>query len=226
MLVLALDSSLAACSAALYDSGQGVLRAMRWSAMDRGHAEALPLMIEGVARDAEIRMANIGKITVTMGPGSFTGVRIGLAMARGLALSLSLPIVGLTTLRALFLNVADNLDGRPVAAVIDAGREEYYLALFSVDGEELIAPTAIRHREILGALPEGGVLVGTGADLLLASPEAATKRLRRSAASDLPDAALFVPFAARLAPGSSAPQPLYLRAHYAKPRAPAVSPAG
>jgi len=222
MLVLALDSSLAACSAALLDPDRGSLLASDRAPMERGHAERLPVMVRDVVREAGARMADIGRIAVTTGPGSFTGVRIGLALARGLALALPAPIVGLTTLQALRCNLG-TVDA-PVAAAIDAHRGEIYLALFGPRGEPLLASLAARLDEAPHLVPDGALVVGTGATPLIEAAAARGKALRNAVAGELPDAASFVRLAAKLAPDAAVPQPLYLRAPDARPPAPVFPP--
>src|SRR5680860_1420892 len=103
-------------------------------------------MVRGVLDRSGARLSNIGRIAVTVGPGTFTGVRIGLSLARGLKLALGTPLCGLTSLEAIRLNVRDNPDGRPIATLIDARRGEFYLAAWSADGARIVAPCAVRHQ--------------------------------------------------------------------------------
>lgn len=210
MLILALDAALAACSAATFDSGRGRLIARAWEAMERGQAERLAGMARDVTVGAGLDLARIGRIAVTVGPGTFTGVRIGLAMARGLRLALGIPAVGLTTLEAIRLNLDGDLDHRPLACLIDARRGEFYLAVWSADGALVVPPRAIRHGEAADVVPDESLLIGPGADRLmdLAGPR---RGYRRVAALDLPDAARMAERAASLDPGEGPPEPLYLR---------------
>src|SRR5262245_36705535 len=97
--ILALDCSGAACSAALWR--QGVLAAHRYRAMTRGHAEALmPMLAETVAQAGET-FHSLTAMAVTVGPGAFTGIRVGLAAARGIGLAAAIPVVGVTTFAAV-----------------------------------------------------------------------------------------------------------------------------
>src|SRR5450432_1394851 len=100
MTILALDTSGAACSVALRD-GAGRLLAHRFEALARGHAERLMPMLREVMAEADVDFAALALIAVTTGPGSFTGIRVGLAAARGLALASGLPILGITAFEAL-----------------------------------------------------------------------------------------------------------------------------
>ena len=95
MKILAFDSATSACSAAIWRDGE--IPARRFVAMERGQSEALIPMVVEVLKEAGLTYAEIDFIAVTVGPGSFTGVRIGLAAARGMALAGGLPVVGVTT---------------------------------------------------------------------------------------------------------------------------------
>jgi tRNA threonylcarbamoyladenosine biosynthesis protein TsaB len=99
MRVLGLDSALTACSAALWQDGE--ILARRMEVMPRGQSEALMPMAVAVMGEADLAFEELDRLGVTVGPGSFTGLRIGLAAARGMAVALRLPLVGVTTLEAV-----------------------------------------------------------------------------------------------------------------------------
>ena len=101
MRILAIDTALEACAAAVLDTAQGIVLARESIAMTRGHAEALMPLIERVMVKSDGGFAALDRIAVTVGPGSFTGLRVGIAAARGLALAAGKPAIGLTTLAAL-----------------------------------------------------------------------------------------------------------------------------
>src|SRR4029078_653778 len=103
-MLLAFDTSMAACSVAVYDSHLDQVRAFRFASMERGHADVLAPMIKEVMDEAGVVFADLDRIGVTLGPGTFTGVRTGIAMARGLALALDRPIAGIDTLSAIAAN--------------------------------------------------------------------------------------------------------------------------
>ena len=100
MLILAIDTALEACAVAVLDAETDALRAQESQAMARGHAEALMPMIERVMQAATLPFTALDRIAVTVGPGSFTGLRVGISAARGLGLAADKPVVGVTTLSA------------------------------------------------------------------------------------------------------------------------------
>src|SRR5271170_6116822 len=100
MRVLAIDTALAACSAAVFDTEHGGIVASESQAMTRGHAEALMPLLRRVMGEAGLAFTAIDRVAVTIGPGSFTGLRVGIAAARGIALAADKPAVGVSTLSA------------------------------------------------------------------------------------------------------------------------------
>jgi tRNA threonylcarbamoyladenosine biosynthesis protein TsaB len=98
MRILAIDTALGACAAAVLDSQRGVILADESIAMMRGHAEALMPLIARVMDAARCEFAELDRVAVTVGPGSFTGLRVGIAAARGIALAAGKPAIGLSTL--------------------------------------------------------------------------------------------------------------------------------
>jgi tRNA threonylcarbamoyl adenosine modification protein YeaZ len=209
MRILAFDTTLAACSAAVFDTSADRLLAHRFEPMERGHAEALVGMVRDVLDRGGVALSQIDRIAVTVGPGTFTGVRIGLSLARGLKLALGTPVWGLTSLEAIRLNVRDNPEQRPIASVIDARRGEFYFAAWAPDGAAIVAPCAIRQEDAADLVPRESLVLGTGAARLL-ELAGAPRDLRRGR-DDLPDAARIAEAARDRAPGAEPPQPLYLR---------------
>jgi tRNA threonylcarbamoyladenosine biosynthesis protein TsaB len=204
MLILALDTALETCSAALVAGGQ--VLAARAEPMARGHQERLAPLVEELAREAGISPSEVERIGVTRGPGSFTGLRVGLAFAKGLGFALRRPVVGVGTLQALAAGATG-----VSAAVIDARRDQVYLQAFA-DGRPLTEPEALTVEAAVERLePLGvGTLAGPGAALLAqAFPEAVL------GAAAVDPARLAVLAALAEAP-LRAPEPLYLRAPDAK----------
>lgn len=209
MRALALDTALEACSAAILQDGR--VLAERSIAMARGHQERLAPLVAELLAEAGLTAAALDRIGVTVGPGSFTGLRVGLAFAKGMGAALDRPVVGVGTLEALAAS-AGQADGTVVAA-IDARREQLYVQAFR-DGAALTPPAALTLADaeaLVRAHGEPAVLVGSGARLLQAAfPEAAVDL--RPGADPVTLARLV---AAARAPDSM-PRPIYLRAPDAK----------
>jgi tRNA threonylcarbamoyladenosine biosynthesis protein TsaB len=138
MKILAFDTALGACSVGLWD-GRAVT-AHESIAMTQGHAEALMPMIERVMAAGQLTYADLDRMAVTVGPGSFTGLRVGIATARGLAMAADKPAVGVTTTECLAASVA-NPTAR-ILAVVDSKRGDVFAQLFDAN---LTAVTAIEN---------------------------------------------------------------------------------
>jgi tRNA threonylcarbamoyladenosine biosynthesis protein TsaB len=209
VIVLALDTSLEACSAAVVEDGR--VRAARSEPMARGHQERLAPLVERLMAEAGVAFADLARIGVTAGPGSFTGLRVGLAFAKGLGLTLDKPVVAVGTLAAM---AADRTEGF-TATVIDARREQVYVQGFR-DGAAVTEPSALTvadaARMLIDVDPEGPArLVGSGAKLLAeAFPNAVVED--RAGADPVALAGLVAAAAEPLEP----PRSVYLRAPDAK----------
>ena len=125
MIVLSIDTTLEACQAAVLD-GDRVL-ASASEPMQRGHQERLAPMVAEVMASAGVEFTALGRVGVTVGPGSFTGVRVGLAFAKGLGLALGIPCIGVGALDALAATAGSSAVGGKLAAAIDARRGQVYL---------------------------------------------------------------------------------------------------
>src|SRR6201997_1014597 len=140
MLILAIDTALDACAAGVLDTEAGRLIAQESQAMKRGHAEALMPLIARVMKQSGVAFAALDRIAVTTGPGSFTGLRVGLSAARGIALAAGKPVVGLTTLTAYAAPIVSENGPHPVISAIDARHDHVYFQVVSGDGGALIPP--------------------------------------------------------------------------------------
>src|SRR5215207_1937465 len=126
MRILAIDTALKACSAALFDSAADEIVVNESMAMERGHAEALMPLIARIMDQGAAEFSDLDRIAVTVGPGSFTGLRVGIAAARGIALAAGKPAVGVSTLSTLAApHVAARTD-HVIIAAIDARNEQVY----------------------------------------------------------------------------------------------------
>src|SRR5712671_3870602 len=131
MLILAIDTALDACAAGVLDTGAGELIAQESQPMKRGHAEALMPLIARVIRESGVAFASLDRVAVTTGPGSFTGLRVGLSAARGIGLAADKPVVGLTTLTAFAAPFISEGGEHPVISAIDARHDQVYYQVVS-----------------------------------------------------------------------------------------------
>ncbi|MDJ0946222.1 MAG: tRNA (adenosine(37)-N6)-threonylcarbamoyltransferase complex dimerization subunit type 1 TsaB [Kiloniellales bacterium] len=210
--LLAFDSAGSACSAAIWDTGR--VAAARFEAMARGQSERLMPMIEEVMAEAGLDYAGLDALAVTLGPGGFTGVRIGLAAARGLALATGRPLLGLTSFEAVAAAVDEARRGDlPLAVCLDAKRAEVYLQVFAPDLAPLGPPCSLLPEDLPEALPSGP-LIAAGDGVPRARAQLERPGLVLAAGAGHADAARFAALAAArpLPPaGTPPPRPLYLR---------------
>jgi tRNA threonylcarbamoyladenosine biosynthesis protein TsaB len=220
MNVLAFDSSLNALSVAVARRQQDArVVTEAWEART-GHAERLLPMIGEVMAEAGMALSAIDRIAVTVGPGSFTGVRVGVAAARGLALALKRPAIGFTNLAVMAHEAARLLPGahagRLLAVAIDARDGMHYLQLFQRQREA--SPPLLLAVDAAAAVigRRSVVLVGTGAEAVATAVAAAGGEGETALIDLLPRAPALASLAeAEIALGPV--RPLYLRPHGAKP---------
>ena len=166
MKILALDSATGACSVALWHDGAIVAR--RFAVMDRGQSEILIPMALEVLAEAGADFSSIDVFEVTIGPGAFTGLRIGLAAARGMALASGRPLVGVSTFEAVAHGVpVEELEGRRVLVAVEFRREDIFVQTFDTKLIAIDQPRSVRPENLI--LPGTPVLVaGDGAARLAA----------------------------------------------------------
>ena len=137
MKILAFDCALEACSVAITDNDEIVAECCEVRA--RGHAEVLMPMIESVRLEAAVNYRDLDLIAVTIGPGSFTGIRVGVAAARGMSIAMDKPAIGISTLAALADQAVEAVDDTTqILSIIDARRSEAYVQLFDVKRGRLL----------------------------------------------------------------------------------------
>jgi tRNA threonylcarbamoyladenosine biosynthesis protein TsaB len=225
MKILAIDTALNACSVALMDGRTTI--AFSHEIRSRGHAEKLLPTIQDLMQGNGFKFADLNSIGVTIGPGTFTGLRIGLAAARAISLTANLPCIGVSTLECLAASVTEaEANGRAIVPLIDARRQEIYHQTFQynkVDAEfpnPLSDPKASNIDEMLSILPTAPTFIfGSGAELLtnLDGFNAETMTLLEKEPD--PDARLVAQIALKKLQKNdftSPPAPLYLRAPDAK----------
>jgi tRNA threonylcarbamoyladenosine biosynthesis protein TsaB len=216
MRVLAIDTALAACSAAVWDSECGEPLACESQPMIRGHAEALLPLVARVMQLAECRFVDLDRIAVTTGPGSFTGLRVGIAAVRSMALVLKRPAIGITTLQAY---AAPYFGAGPqrTAVAIDARHRHVYFQLFERDGSPVSEPDILRVEEAVSACKDAARVIGSGAPLLSAAwPSLGTLPLFDP--QPAPDIAAVARLGAAACESSAPPKPLYIRRPDARPQ--------
>lgn len=219
MRILGFDTAMGACSAALWHDGDVIAR--RFALLQRGHAEALvPMLEEMRATAGGFAYQDVDYIAVTVGPGTFTGIRVGLATARGLGLAAARSVVGITTLEAIAVAAmaAESARFNVTLALIDARRDEVYAQAFAGQASPLWPPALLPLDAVIDLTPNGQVLLaGTGAQAVAARFHDAGRSYHLAGPdTDHPDAAHVVRQAARQiqsAPGKIWPRPipLYIR---------------
>lgn len=219
MRILAIDTALGACSACVLDAGEPEPIAIEQTAMERGHAEALMPMIERVMAKVEGGFSSLDRVAVTIGPGSYTGLRVGISAARAIALAAGIPAIGISTLAASAAPFIGREGGRVVAAAVDAKHGQVWFQAMNAQGKQLVSVRQVNHRDAARAIGAGPVsLVGSAA--LAVANEAWAIGLDALVVDDAkaPD----VTWVARLGmiadPESAPPRPLYLKAPETTPQ--------
>lgn len=211
MVLLALDTTSGSCAAALFSAGGQELAVLEESRKS-GHAEWIAPAVEKLLSMAGLGKADLSKIAVAVGPGSFTGIRTGVAGARGLALALSVPVVGVTTLAALAADGHRELGRTPLLTAIDAGRREVYMAVYDHYGRPIMTPQRMPYNDSeqgsglaggqLRCVGNGAVHLGLEADAFGDAGSGSIRSLALLGLASVDD---------------EAPEPLYLRSPDATP---------
>jgi tRNA threonylcarbamoyladenosine biosynthesis protein TsaB len=223
MRVLALDTALGATSVGVFDAVEDRLLAQRSMPMERGHAETLMPMIEAVLAEVPGGFESLDRFAVTVGPGSFTGIRIGLAAARAFALVSGKPAIGVSVLSAFVAPFLSMEMPQPVAALVDARHGQVFFQFFSVDGRSMAGPNLYSLDDVAAIiLGSGAILVGNGVDRLVESASYRESGAPFPRNQIEPKAAPDIAWVARLGavadPESALARPLYLRETSAMPQ--------
>lgn len=218
MRVLAIDTALEACAAAVLDTSGGIT-ASETAVMTRGHAEALMPLIARVMIRAGIEFGDLDRIAVTTGPGSFTGLRVGISAARGIALAAGKSAIGLSTLAGFAAPLIADDDSTQVVAAIDARHDHIYLQVFGVNGRTLVGPRTATVRDAArAAMTAPARIIGSAAKKLAAAwPKGAEPPLLVEQLG-APDIDWIARLGAAAAEAHNPPKPLYLRAPDAQPQ--------
>lgn len=171
-LTLVFDTSADVCAAGLFRNGEPL--AVESREMTRGHAEALVPLVLAVCAQSGVRLPDCERIGVTVGPGSFTGVRTGLAAARGFAAATGARAVGVSSLEAAaYAARAGAADAAArIVVLLETRRQDYYAQIFRADGAPLGAASVLGMSEISAAIAPGDMLAGNAVDRFLGEVEA------------------------------------------------------
>lgn len=216
--ILAIDTSLGACSACSLAPGAAEPAARESLLMARGHAEALVPLLDRVVSRLPGGFAALGRVAVTVGPGSFTGIRVGVSAARAVGLACRIPVVGVSTLSALAAPaVARGLSSAVVAAV-DARHGSVYVQDFGPDGGTRLSPAVLPVADAVRALGRGPFrMVGSGAPALAIEAWARGLGAEVDETAFVPDVAFVAQLGLLADPGRAPPRPSYLKPPDAKP---------
>jgi tRNA threonylcarbamoyladenosine biosynthesis protein TsaB len=218
MLILAIDTALDACAAAVLDTDANKLVAQESQPMKRGHAEALMPLIARVMKASSVAFGALDRIAVTTGPGSFTGLRVGLSAARGIALAAGKPVVGMTTLAAYAAPIVAENSTQSIISAIDARHDHVYFQAVAGDGSSLIRPRVAPIAEALEAAKFGApYLVGNAAKILAERWPADAPPPFAIDPRPAPDIGWVAWLGAAVSPEMAPARPYYLRAPDAKP---------
>jgi tRNA threonylcarbamoyl adenosine modification protein YeaZ len=214
MLTLAIDTVTGFCSACLYKADTGRVLASEEREIGRGHAEELIATVERVLGAASSTFTDVQGIAVTVGPGSFTGIRVGVAAARGFGLALGIPVRGVTTFEAIAADAAGEAGSRPLTVAITGGRGQVFMQSFDGAGIAIVDAQVFAEGDAASGVPgESALLAGNAATLV------ATQLGRHvPVVCDVPTGSIAT--VARLgAVSAREPIPLYMRDADAKPQA-------
>lgn len=216
MRVLALDTAMNGCSAGVLDTDSAECVAMA-EPMTRGQAEKLVPLIQKALTKAQLDFADLGLIATTVGPGAFTGLRIGLSTARALGLALNIPVLGVTTLHVLAAAYfAQHQADKNLLVLIETKRSDFYGQLFDAAGSSISEPFALPAETIAEIyLAQPCVIIGDANARFLSLLTAAQKdKVNAAEGFDLPDPAFIAMIGHALwenGDTDSPPEPLYLR---------------
>jgi tRNA threonylcarbamoyl adenosine modification protein YeaZ len=220
MRILAIDTSCGAASVAIVEGGQLGPLAVMSRPMPRGHAESLAPMVEEAMRGVDGGFPSLARIAVATGPGSFTGIRVGLAMARAMGLALGLPVVGVSTLAAFAAPLLTEPRTGIIAAAIDARHGSVYFQLFEPSGRPLAPPRCDTPKECVRAIGAGPAwLAGDAAALVAGEAQRAGLPYDLDAARPAPDIVALAWLGLAVDPAISPARPLYVKPPDARPNA-------
>ncbi len=219
MKVLAIDTAANLCAACVFDTRPEHPPSAVTIDIGKGHVEHLVPLVEQVLAEAGIGYREIDRIAVSVGPGSFTGVRVGVAAARGFSLALGVPAVGISALHAIAAGAQARFPGLPAVIALDARRGEVYAARYDASGSEIGEAQVSTVSALATGLRSGHFILAGSAAAAVASAASGRAVLELGSTSATGDIEIFARLGAISAVPGEAPKPLYLRAPDAKPQA-------
>ncbi|MGL4242506.1 MAG: tRNA (adenosine(37)-N6)-threonylcarbamoyltransferase complex dimerization subunit type 1 TsaB [Beijerinckiaceae bacterium] len=217
--ILAIDTALGACSVCVFDGAEQLPLAFEAEEMATGHAEALMPMIERVMGRVDGGFASLSRVAVSIGPGSFTGLRIGISAARAIGLAAGIPVVGVSTLAGYAAPLINASESGVIAVAIDARHGAVFFQAFTMTGRTIVLPRVLPVKEAGRAIGAGPVkLAGSGAGAL--AVEAMTLGLKATLADlrPAPDITAIARLGLIADPETAPAKPLYLRPPSAQPQ--------
>jgi tRNA threonylcarbamoyladenosine biosynthesis protein TsaB len=217
--ILAIDTALGACAACIVDRDRPEPLAKESLVMQKGHAEALMPLLERVAAHVEGGFSSLSKVVVTVGPGSYTGLRVGVSAARGIGLAANIPVVGVTTLSALLAPLIGTGVDRLAAVAVDAKHGQVYFQAVAPGGRVVVPASLMPVREAVRLMGSGPVtLAGSGAPLVAAEAWGVGVDATIDSAPLAPDIVWIARLGLASEPDTAPPRPHYLRSADAKPQ--------
>jgi tRNA threonylcarbamoyl adenosine modification protein YeaZ len=218
MRILAIDTSCAAASVAVYDTELRTALVAETVAMAQGHAEALGPMVRRAMEKFDGGFPTLDRIAVCVGPGSFTGIRIGIAMARAMGVALKAPVVGVSSLIAFAGPLLADPQPGVIVAAIDARHGQVYIQLFESSGRPLFAPRCVKVRDAARLIGGGPArLCGNAASLIADETARGAVELDASQAALHPDIVSIARAGLALDPATAPARPLYIKPPDAQP---------
>jgi len=218
MKLLAIDTSQAAVSACIMGDDGGIL-ARETIPMARGHAEALLPLLERLSKAAAVPFSTLGRIAVVVGPGSFTGIRIGIAAGRAIGLAAGVPVVGVSSLAAFAAPLIGREGAGVIAAAVDAKHGQVYVQGFTAKGQPLAVPRITNVRDAVRTLGAGPlVFAGSGATMMAIEAWSLGAQAEVAGETITPDIAFVARLGVLADPATAPARPYYLKPPDAKPQ--------
>lgn len=218
MNLLAIDTAANLCAACIYDTSAGRELGRSVRNIGKGHAEVLMDVIGEALNAASLTFAEIGAVAVAVGPGSFTGIRVGVSVARGLSLALKVPAAGVSTLEALAFEAREKFGAKRVLAAIDGGRDGIYSSVYDDFGKVDYAPAVLDLETVVELASNVAAVTGSAAGRIIDAAKQKGLSLMAGPTGATADIASYAKLTIANGFSGEKPRPLYLRAPDAKPQ--------